>query len=89
MNVYFAKTAKKEYEAWQTSSPRAVDKIEELISDIVKNGLLAGKGKPKQLKYFKDPPRYSRHITQADRLVYCPGGKDLLIISCKGHYSDK
>ena len=35
MNVYFAKTAKKEYEGWQKSCPRAVDKIEELISDII------------------------------------------------------
>ena len=89
MNVYFTKTAKKEYEAWQKSNLRTVDKIEELISDIVENGLLAGKGKPEQLKYFKDPPRYSRHITQADRLVYCPSSEGLLIISCKGHYNDK
>ena len=89
MNVYFTKTAKKEYEAWQKSNPRAVDKIEELIADIVDNGLLAGKGKPEQLKYFKDPSRYSRHITQADRLVYCPSDEDVLIISCKGHYNDR
>jgi toxin YoeB len=89
MNVFFTKTAKKEYEVWQRSSPRINDKIEELITDIVENGLLAGKGKPEQLKHFKDPPRYSRHITQADRLVYCPSGNDLLIVSCKGHYNDK
>jgi toxin YoeB len=89
MNVFFTKTAKKEYEVWQKSSPKAIDKIEELIEDIVENGLLAGKGKPEQLKYFKNPPRYSRHITQADRLVYCPSGNDLLIVSCKGHYNDK
>ena len=89
MNVFFTKTAKNEYEAWKKSNPRAVDKIEELIADIVENGLLTGKGKPEQLKYFKDPPRYSRHITQADRLVYCPSANDLLIVSCKGHYNDK
>ena len=89
MNVYFTKTAKKEYEAWQKSNVKTVDKIEELISDIVENGLLAGKGKPEQLKYFKDPLRYTRHITQADMLVYCLSGEGLLIISCKGHYNDK
>ena len=89
MNVFFTKTAKREYEAWQKSNQRTVDKIEKLITDIVEKGLLAGKGKPEQLKYFKDPPKYSRHITQADRLIYYPIGNDLLIISCKGHYGDK
>jgi len=89
MNVYFTKTAKREYEAWQKSSPRVIDKIEALILDIVENGFLAGKGKPEQLKYFNSPLRYSRHITRADRLVYCSSGEDLLIISCKGHYDDK
>jgi toxin YoeB len=89
MKVFFTKTAKMEYEDWQKSNPKTADKIEELITDIVDNGLLEGKGKPEQLRYFKDPPRYSRHLSQADRLVYCPSGNDLLIISCKGHYSDK
>ena len=88
MNVYFTKTAKKEYEVWQQSNPKTVAKIEELISDIVANGLLTGKGKPEQLKYYRNPARYSRHITQADRLVYCLSGDGLLIISCKGHYDD-
>ena len=83
------KTAKKEYEAWQKASQRTVDKIEELITDIAENGLSAGKGKPEQLKYFKNPPKYSRQINQADRLVYCQSGKDLLIVSCKGHYNNK
>ena len=89
MNVYFTKTAKKEYEAWQKSNSRIIDKINELISDIIENGLLSGKGKPEQLRYFKDPIRYSRHITQADRLLYCTSENDLLILSCKGHYGDK
>ena len=77
MNVFFSKTARREYQAWHKSSPRTVDKIEELISYIVENGLLVGKGKPEKLRYFKNPPRYSRHITQADRLVYCPSDNDL------------
>ena len=89
MNVFFTKTAKKEYETWQKSNPTTVDKIEELITDIIKNGLLVGIGRPEQLRHFNDPNRYSRQITQADRLVYCLSGNDLLIISCKGHYNDK
>ncbi|MCL2420787.1 MAG: Txe/YoeB family addiction module toxin [Defluviitaleaceae bacterium] len=89
MNVYFSKTAKKEYELWERSNPKTVDKIDELIIDILENGFLKGKGKPEQLRYFKNPVRFSRHINQADRLVYCPAGDDLLIVTCKGHYDDK
>jgi len=89
MNIYFSKTAKKEYEDWAQTNQKTADKIDELISDILENGFLKGKGKPEKLKYFKKPVRFSRHINQADRLVYCSSENDLLIISCKGHYGDK
>jgi len=89
MNVFFSKTARKEYDAWKRSNPKTVERIEELVFDIVENGLPKGKGKPEQLKYYKNPPRFSGHISQADRLVYCPSGKDVLILSCKGHYDDR
>jgi toxin YoeB len=90
MKVIFSKTARKQLEDWQTSNKNMIDKIDELIEDIKKNGFLTGKGKPEQLKYYKNPPRYSRHITKPDRLVYSPcGDGDLLIVSCKGHYEDK
>jgi toxin YoeB len=79
MNVYFSKTAKKEYEIWEKSNPKTADKIDELITDIIKNGFLQGIGKPEQLRHYKTPTRFSRHINQGDRLVYCPSGKDLLI----------
>ena len=39
MNVYFTKTAEKDYRAWETSNPRIVDKIDELVEDILENGL--------------------------------------------------
>ena len=92
MNVYFAKTARKEYETWVKSNPKTVDKIDELIEDILTNGFLYGIGKPEKLRHYKNPVRFSRHISQEDRLVYCSSGdegKDLLILSCKGHYEDK
>jgi toxin YoeB len=89
MKVYFTGEAKKEYNEWEKSNPQVKVKIRELISDIKENGFLVGKGKPEQLKYFKDPPGFSRRITKPDRLVYSPCGKnDLLIVSCKGHYDD-
>jgi toxin YoeB len=89
MNVYFSKTAKKEYDEWEKSNQKTADKIDELIDDILKNGFLKGIGKPEQLRHYKNPVRFSRHITQGDRLVYSPSDNDLYIISCKGHYDDK
>ena len=90
MNVIFSKTARNQIENWLDSNPKTVNKIDDLIEDIKENGFLHGKGKPEQLKFYKDPPRFSRHITSGDRLIYCPcDGNDLLIISCKGHYGDK
>ncbi|MGL4207806.1 MAG: Txe/YoeB family addiction module toxin [Candidatus Adiutrix sp.] len=89
MKVYFTRDAKKDYEKWETTNLKTSDKIDKLITDIVENGFLQGKGRPEQLRHYKNPPRFSRHINQADRLVYCHCGEDLLIISCKGHYDDK
>ena len=90
MNVIFSKTARKQLEDWEKSNPKTVDKIDELLDDIRENGFLHGKGKPEQLKYYKPPPRFSRHITRNDRLVYSACNvNDLLVISCKGHYDDK
>ena len=89
MERYFTKQADKEYQDWARSDKNVLKKINELIDDIEENGMMCCKGKPEQLKYF-DIPTYSRKITKADRLVYRHyNDKDLLIISCKGHYEDK
>jgi len=89
MDIYFTDIADKELDTWLKSNRSAVKKIYELIDDIEKYGMLGGRGKPEQLKYHKDPPRYSRQINKGDRLVYSPyNEKDLLVISCKGHYDD-
>lgn len=88
MNVVFARVALKEYETWEESSPKTVKKIDELIQDILDNGLDKGLGNPKKLKHYKDPVRFSRTISKGDRLVYFSDGETLFILSCKGHYDD-
>ena len=89
MKLTFTRQGLREYKAWETSSPSTVCKIDALIADILENGFITGKGKPEKLKHYKNPVRFSRTISQGDRLVYCRNGDDLLIISCKGHYDDK
>ena len=88
MEHYFTKDADTEYKEWQKDNKKAFKKINDLIDDIKKNGMLFGIGKPEQLKHY-DEPTFSRRITRGNRLVYRPYNEnDLLIISCKGHYED-
>jgi len=86
MNVTFTPRALKQYMDWQTEDKKTLKKINKLIIDIQRNGLLAGEGHPEFLKHRKN---YSRRIDDANRLEYDGDGKkSLVIISCKGHYED-
>ncbi|MBR0491228.1 MAG: Txe/YoeB family addiction module toxin [Clostridia bacterium] len=86
MNNIFSEEAWEEYTYWQIKDRTMLKKINDLIKDINRNGLSKGLGKPEPLKYRK---AWSRRITQEHRLVYnLDENKDLIIISCKGHYID-
>ena len=52
MRVIFASSALKEYTAWEKSSPKTVAKIDELVEDILENGLSKGIGKPEKRTNF-------------------------------------
>ena len=47
-----------------------IEKINELIKDIERNGAAKGIGKPEPLKY---PPGWSRRIDEGNRLLYDMG----------------
>jgi toxin YoeB len=82
--VIFTPTAIKEYIEWQTEDRKTLKKINALIVDILRNGLVDGIGKPEPLKHIK---AFSRRIDENNRLVYTADEKqNLRIISCKGHY---
>ena len=87
MEVTFTEQALEEYMAWQSEDKKTLKRINELIKDIQRNGLMKGIGKPEPLKGRKE---YSRRIDDdANRLVYTGDEKrNLRIISCKGHYED-
>jgi toxin YoeB len=82
--VSFTYTALKDYIKWQTEDRKTLKKINDLIEDILRNGLTKGIGKPEPLKHMK---AYSRHIDDVNRLIYTADeNQNLHIISCKGHY---
>ena len=86
MSNIFSDEAWEQYIEWQLKDRAIAKKINELIKDINRNGLNKGIGKPEPLRYRK---AWSRRIDHEHRLVYnFDENKNLLIISCKGHYED-
>lgn len=69
MKIAFDGDAFFTYAEYQALDKKAFKKINALIKDIARNGPLNGLGKPERLKYHRDPT-YSRHIDDANRLVY-------------------
>ena len=86
MNVVFTSTAWQQYTEWQTEDRTMVKRINDLIKDIDRNGLLRGIGKSEPLKYRK---MCSRRITDEHRLTYnFDENRNLIIYSCKYHYEE-
>ena len=83
-DLVFDNDAFKEYMDWQNEDRKTLKKINDLIIDIQRNGLIKGIGKPEVLRHLK---AYSRRIDDDNRLIYTVDEKqNLRIISCKGHY---
>lgn len=86
MMVIFTENALEEYISWQTEDKKTLRRINQLIKDIQRNGLLVGIGKPEALKGRK---AFSRRIDDENRLVYFTDDRqNLILLSCKGHYID-
>ena len=85
-DVTFTMTALLDYMEWQTTNRQIASRINALIKDIQRNGLMVGIGKPEALRNIK---AYSRRINEYHRLVYESDENQVLrVISCKGHYED-
>ena len=85
-DVVFSAEALQDYMEWQIENKKVVSRINALIKDIQRNGLMSGIGKPEPLKSIK---AYSRRIDEHHRLIYKADESQVLrIISCKGHYED-
>ncbi|MCM1023831.1 MAG: Txe/YoeB family addiction module toxin [Prevotella sp.] len=85
MIKFWSDRAWDDYLYWQMQDKKTVQKINDLIKDIERNGLNKGTGHPEPLKYRK---AWSRHIDHGNRLIYNIIDGNLWIISCKGHYED-
>ena len=85
-DVVFSAEALHDYIEWQAKDRRIISRINALIKDIQRNGLMNGIGKPEPLKSIK---AYSRRIDEYHRLIYkIDENQALRIISCKEHYEE-
>ena len=87
MKISFSIQAWEEYLYFQTQDKKTLKKINELIKDIERNGALNGISKPEKLTNNLTG-LYSRRNNDKDRLVYKIENDFIVILQCKGHYSD-
>ena len=84
MNKLWTDDSWADYLYWQSQDKKTLKRINELIKNIERKGVLNGIGKPEVLKYRKG---FSRRIDETNRLVYAIDENGVLwIISCRGHY---
>ena len=87
MKIRFSIQVWEEYLYFQTQDKKTLKKRNEPIKDIERNGALNGIGKPEKLTNNLTG-LYSRRINDKDRLVYKLEDDYIVILQCKGHYSD-
>ncbi len=85
-DITFRKEAFDQLNEWINIQPKVVNKIWELIK-IIQRTPFEGKGNPEPLKH-QFAGFWSRRIIDEHRLIYkITAGDDVIIISCKGHYT--
>ena len=85
MNLTFSPRAWEDYLYWQNSDARVVERINELLKDIVRHPFI-GIGKPEPLRHHLKG-YWSRRIDVQHRLVYRPVESAILIAQARFHYT--
>ena len=85
MKITFSLNAWEDYLSWQQQDEKILKKINQLIKDIQKTPF-EGIGKPESLRYDLSG-FWSRRIDREHRLVYQVRDEEILIYSCKYHYT--
>jgi len=87
MNKVWSDDAWNEYLYWQTQDRKTLKRINQLLQDIDRNGY-DGIGKPEPLKHELSG-FWSRHIYDANCIVYRIENGQIEIAQCGSHYKDK
>lgn len=84
-DVTFSPAGWADYLYWQTEDRKTLKRINQLIEDVLRNGVSVGIGKPERLKHIDG---WSRRIDSANRLAYTVENGTLILLSCRGHYEE-
>ena len=83
--IHLTPKALEDLRYWAMQDPKTTRKIYELFEELTRTPF-TGTGKPEPLKHSK-AGYWSRHINQADRIVYkVLSDGDVLVTSCRYHY---
>lgn len=86
MNLTFATQAWEDYTFWQSTDPKTIQRIHQLLKDIICSPH-SGIGKPEQLKHaFLG--YWSRRIDSEHRIIYKVVEGGILIAQLRYHYDD-
>lgn len=85
--ITFSEDAWNEYLYWQNHDKKTLKKINALLKEIQRTPF-TGKGAPEGPRGDLSG-KWSRRINQKDRLVYEMSDDMIMVMQCKGHYSDK
>jgi toxin YoeB len=80
----FASQAWTDYLYWQQTDPKLVERVNDLLKDVVRNPFV-GIGKPEPLKH-EWKGYWSRRIDQKHRLIYRATADAILVAQCRFHY---
>ncbi len=85
MEIVFLSKAQAQLEEWKLSGNKKVlEKISAVLTSILETPE-TGIGKPERLKHSMSG-KWSRRITQEDRVIYEIADDKIFIYSLKGHY---
>lgn len=85
-NIAFERNAFDQFNGWAREDKKTYGRIIKLIDDILRKPF-SGIGKPEPLKHDLEGC-WSRRITDEHRLVYRVNDSEVVILSCKYHYSE-
>lgn len=87
MEKLWTDTAWENYLYWQSQDKKTLNRINQLIKDIERNGY-DGIGKPEPLRGDLSG-WWARRIDDTNRLVYRIENGKIIIADCRSHYGDK
>lgn len=85
--IIWSDEAWEDYLYWQTQDKKTLKRINALIKDIARGGVLEGLGKPEALTGDLRG-EYSRRIDERNRLVYHMEDGRICIAACRTHYGE-